>query len=141
MAHGFKKRNEERKLYVIMGDGETEEGSIWEGALFAPKLGLDNFTAIMDHNNLQGYGRPRELCSFEPMKAKWEAFGWHVIEVNGHDFKAIKDALIEDSSGKPKIIIAYTIKGRGVSFMEDQLMWHYYVVTDKHKKKALQELA
>lgn len=141
MAHGFKKRNEDRKLYVLIGDGESQEGSVWEGALFAPKLGLDNFTAIMDYNNLQGYGRARELCSFEPIKAKWEAFGWYAVEIDGHDLKAIKDALREDSSGKPKIIIARTIKGKGVSFMENELVWHYFIVTDEHKERALRDLA
>ena len=140
MAYGFKKKNQRRKIYVLIGDGEAEEGSIWEGALFAPKLGLDNFTAIMDYNNLQGYGRPRELCSFEPIREKWESFGWHVIEVNGHNLQAIRDALMEEFSGKPKIDIASTIKGKGVSFMEDQLVWHYYIVTDEHKEKALKEL-
>lgn len=140
MAYGFKKKKENRNVYALIGDGESQEGSIWEGALFAPKLGLNNFTAIMDYNNLQGYGRARELCSFEPIKLKWQAFGWHVIEIDGHNCKAIKDALTENSMGKPKMIIAYTIKGKGISFMEDQLVWHYYIVTDEHKKRALEEL-
>lgn len=137
MAYGFKKKGKDRKVYAIIGDGESQEGSIWEGALFAPKLGLNNFTAIMDYNNLQGYGRARELCSFEPIKSKWDAFGWHTIEIDGHDHKAIKDALLEDTKGKPKMIIACTTKGKGVPFMEDQLIWHYYIVTDEHKEKAL----
>src|SRR5271157_935560 len=89
MAYGFKKKNEARKVYALIGDGESQEGSIWEGALFASKLGLDNFTAIMDFNNLQGYGRACDLCSFQPIKSKWEAFGWHAIEVDGHDYEAI----------------------------------------------------
>jgi len=140
MAFGFKKKKQDRKVYALIGDGESQEGSIWEGALFGSKLGLDNFTAIMDYNNLQGYGRAREICSFEPVKSKWEAFGWHAIEVGGHDFDAIKGALCEDTQGKPKIIIAHTTKGKGVSFMEDQLIWHYYIVTDEHRDKALREL-
>ena len=140
IAYGFIKKHENRKVYAIIGDGESQEGSIWEGALFASKLGLSNFTAVMDYNNLQGYGRARELCSFEPIGSKWQAFGWHTIEIDGHDFKAINDALAENSIGKPKIIIAHTIKGKGISFMEDQLIWHYYIVTDEHKKKALEEL-
>lgn len=139
-AFGFKKKGNDRKVYAIIGDGESQEGSIWEGALFAPKLGLNNFTAIMDYNNLQGYGRARDLCCFEPVKEKWEAFGWHTIEVDGHDHKGIKDALSEDPGDKPKFIIARTTKGKGVSFMEDQLVWHYYIVTDEHKEKALREL-
>ena len=140
MAFGFKKKKQDRKVYTLIGDGESQEGSIWEGALFGSKLGLDNFTAIMDYNNLQGYGRAREICSFEPIKSKWEAFGWHAIEVGGHEINALKDAFSEDAGGKPKIIIAHTTKGKGVSFMEDQLIWHYYIVTDEHKEKALREL-
>ena len=140
MAYGYKMRRDKRKIYTLIGDGESQEGSIWEGALFGSKLGLGNITAIMDYNNLQGYGRARELCSFEPIKSKWEAFGWHVIEINGHDIGAIRQAFSEGTDGKPKMIIAHTTKGKGVSFMEDQLVWHYYIVTDEHKKKALLEL-
>lgn len=140
MAFGFKKQGSNRKVYAVIGDGETQEGSIWEGALFAPALGLNNFTAIIDYNNLQGYGRPTDICAYEPVKAKWEAFGWHAIEVDGHDHEALKAAFAEDSQGKPKVLIARTIKGKGVSFMEDQLIWHYYIVTDEHKKQALDEL-
>ncbi|CAG0929503.1 transketolase [Rhodocyclaceae bacterium] len=140
MAYGLKKRGTGRRVYVLMGDGESQEGSVWEGALFAPRLGLDNFTAIMDYNNLQGYGRPREICGFEPVRAKWEAFGWHVLETDGHDPLALRAALREETPGKPRIIIARTTKGKGVSFMEDELVWHYYIVTDEHKEKALGEL-
>ncbi len=127
-------------MFALIGDGEAQEGSIWEGALFAPKLGLDNFTAIMDYNNLQGYGRPKELCSFEPLKEKWQAFGWDVQEVDGHDLSALHAAFLGGSHGRPKIILARTIKGKGVSFMEDELIWHYYVVTDAHREIALREL-
>lgn len=141
MAYAFKKQNNGRKVFAIIGDGESQEGSIWEGALFAGGLGLNNFTAIMDHNNLQGYGRPTEICAFEPVCEKWNAFGWHAIEVDGHDHEALRAAVREDSQGKPKILIAKTTKGKGVSFMEDQLIWHYYVVTDEHKRQALEELS
>lgn len=140
MAYAFKKQANGRKVYVVIGDGESQEGSIWEGALFAPTLGLDNFTAIVDYNNLQGYGRPNELCSFSPLNEKWQAFGWHVIEVDGHDHAALSQAMHADSHGKPKIIIANTTKGKGVSFMEDQLIWHYYIVTDEIKARAFGEL-
>lgn len=141
IAYGFNKQGNGRKVYALIGDGETQEGSIWEGALFAPKLGLGNFTAIIDHNNLQGYGRPTEICAFEPLREKWEAFGWHALEVDGHDHRELTAALDEDAHGKPKVVIARTTKGKGVSFMEDQLIWHYYVVTDEHKAAALKELA
>lgn len=140
LAFGFKKKNRNRKVYTVIGDGESQEGSVWEGALFAPKLSLDNFTAVMDYNNLQGYGRSRMLCEFEPVRAKWESFGWYVVEIDGHDIAELKDAFREKSTGKPKMIIAHTTKGKGVSFMEDKLEWHYYTVADEHKKKALEEL-
>lgn len=141
MAYGFKAKGSERRVYTLIGDGESQEGSVWEGAMFAPAMGLDNFTAIMDCNNLQGYGRATEICSFEPVAEKWRAFGWHVCEVGGHDHAAILSALDEAAGGKPKMIIARTIKGKGVSFMEDQLIWHYYIVTSQHRDAALKELA
>jgi transketolase len=140
MAYGFKLKKNKRKIYALIGDGESQEGSIWEGALFAPQLGLDNFTVIMDHNNLQGYGRPTEICHFEPIVKKWEAFGWQVYRVNGHDFSQILSAYRKPHNGKPKIIIADTCKGKGVSFMENQLKWHYFIVTDELKNQALGEL-
>lgn len=140
MAFGFKKNNDCCRIYALIGDGETQEGSVWEGALFAPKLGIDNFTAIIDYNNLQGYGRTREICQFEPLRKKWESFGWQVEEVDGHNLKQIKDALDAPTEGKPKVIIACTTKGKGVSFMEDKLIWHYYIVTDEVREKALGEL-
>ena len=111
LAFGFKKKKCDRKVFTVIGCGESQEGSIWEGALFASKLKLDNFTAVMDYNNWQGYGRAKELCSFEPVKSKWEAFGWSEIEVDGHDFEAMKAAFDEDSIGKPKMIIAQYHKG------------------------------
>jgi transketolase len=138
MAYGFRRQQSARRVFMLIGDGETQEGSIWEGALFGQ--GLDNVTAIMDFNNLQGYGRPTDICHFEPIAEKWEAFGWHVCEADGHDFASISGALEEDSMKKPKLIIARTIKGKGVSFMENELIWHYYIVTEEHRAKAIQEL-
>jgi transketolase len=141
MAYGFKQQSVDRRVYLLIGDGESQEGSIWEGALFAPRQGLDNVTAIIDCNNLQGYGRPNEICSFEPVVDKWAAFGWHVCELDGHDHDALLRAFAENSHGKPKLLVARTIKGKGVSFMEDQLIWHYYIVTAEHRANALKELA
>ncbi|GAM10555.1 hypothetical protein OR1_02844 [Geobacter sp. OR-1] len=141
MAFGFKRKGSAQRVFALVGDGETQEGSIWEGALFAPQHGLDNFTAIMDYNNLQGYGRPREICSFEPVIAKWESFGWQVAAVDGHDHQALAAAIAGPTAGKPRMIVAGTVKGKGVSFMEDQLIWHYYIVTDEIRERAMQELA
>jgi transketolase len=140
MAYGFKQQRSNRRVYALIGDGESQEGSIWEGALFAPAQGLDNFTVIMDYNNLQGYGRARDICSFEPVAAKWEAFGWQVCCVDGHNHWELRSALQSESSGKPRMVIARTVKGKGVSFMEDELIWHYYIVTDEHRANAMKEL-
>jgi len=140
MATAFKRDDSGRRVLVVMGDGETQEGSVWEAALFAPRLGLDNLTALIDYNNLQGYGRACEICAYEPVVAKWEAFGWNTLEVDGHDHVSIKEALDADSDGRPKMIVAHTTKGKGVSRMEDQLIWHYYVVTDEVRDEALGDL-
>ena len=140
MAHGYKLKKDKRKIFTLIGDGESQEGSIWEGALFASKLGLDNLTVLLDYNNLQGYGRPREICSFEPLEDKWRAFGWQTYRVDGHSFRDISLALKRPHLGRPKIIIAETTKGKGVSFMEDRLKWHYFIVTPEVKKAALKEL-
>lgn len=141
MAYGYKIKQNTRKVYTLIGDGESEEGSIWEGALFAPKLEIDNFTAILDYNNLQGYGRPNEICSYEPIIDKWKSFGWETCRINGHNFIEIDNALKKPNNGKPKIIIAETVKGKGVSFMENELKWHYFIVTDEFREKAMQDLS
>lgn len=140
MAYGYKIKGDKRNVFVLVGDGESQEGSIWEGALFASKLGINNITAILDHNNLQGYGRPTEICHFEPILDKWKAFGWETYRVNGHSFTEIISAVKKPNNGKPKIIIADTIKGKGISFMENEMKWHYFIVTDELREKALQEL-
>lgn len=139
IANSIKIAKELNKVYVLMGDGEMQEGSVWEAAMLAPKLKLDNLTVFIDHNNLQGYGRATELVSFYPIKDKWESFGWEVYEIDGHDY-AVIEKVAKLESKKPKVIICKTIKGEGVSFMEDQLIWHYYIVTDEVKEKALREL-
>lgn len=140
MAYGYKLKGDKRRVYALIGDGESEEGSIWEGALFASKLGIDNVTAVMDYNNLQGYGRPTEICHFEPVIDKWKAFGWDAQRINGHDFFEIAKAFKKPHRGKPKIIIADTCKGKGVSFMENEMKWHYFTVTKELREKALEEL-
>ena len=140
MAYGYMLKGDNRKVFALIGDGESEEGSIWEGALFASRLGIRNFTGLLDHNNLQGYGRPKELCYFEPILDKWRAFGWEAYRVDGHNFDQIISALEKPSHGKPKIIIADTIKGKGVSFMENEMKWHYFIVTAKLREEAIKGL-
>jgi len=138
-AYSKKLKNLDSKVYVLMGDGETQEGSIWEAAMLAPKMGLDNLTVLIDRNNLQGYGRPSELVSFEPIDEKFRSFNWNVLRVDGHDTAAIKNAL-DVVSDKPKMIICDTLKGKGVSFMEDEMKWHYYIVTDEFMNEGIAEL-
>lgn len=140
MAYAFKKRGADRNVYVVIGDGENQEGSIWEGALFAPTMGVDNFSVIVDANNLQGYGRPSELCDLHPLREKWHAFGWHAVDVDGHDHLALEQALRDPTGGKPRAVIASTTKGKGVPFMEDELVWHYFLVTSEIRDRAMEAL-
>ena len=138
-AYSKKLKNLDSKVYVLMGDGETQEGSVWEAAMLAPKMGLSNLTVLVDRNNLQGYGRPSELVSFESLDEKFKSFNWDVFRVDGHNLKEIEKAL-HTMSNKPKAIICDTVKGKGVSFMEDELKWHYYIVTDEFLKQGCEEL-
>lgn len=138
-AYSFKLRGLNSKVFVLMGDGECQEGSIWEAAMLAPKLGLDNLVVLIDKNNLQGYGRPTELVSFESLEEKFRSFNWDAVSINGHDYDEITKACTKISD-KPKTIICKTIKGKGVSFMEDQLKWHYFIVGDEIYAQAIEEL-
>lgn len=141
MAHALKlQQQQRRRVFVLLGDGEIQEGSIWEAAMLAPRLGLDNLCAIVDYNDLQGYGRPSKLVAFEPLEEKWRSFGWQVERVDGHDHDRLRKAF-QRPVGKPKVVLCRTVKGKGVSFMEDQLIWHYYIVTDEHRRCALEELS
>lgn len=143
MALGFalarKKRGTDERIAVLMGDGEVQEGSVWEAAMLAPKLGLDNLLAIVDRNNLQGYGRPSELVQIEDLEDKFRSFGWDTARISGHDHTAMKQTF-NSRTGKPLAVICDTIKGKGVSFMEDELKWHYFIVTDEIYANALKEL-
>lgn len=130
-------KNENRKVYVLMGDGESQEGSVWEAAMIAPRLNLDNLCVFIDYNNLQGYGRARELVSYEPIDEKWKSFGWDCVRIDGNDIDEIKKA-VQMQKNKPLCIICKTIKGKGVDFMENELKWHYYLVKDDIYKQALE---
>jgi transketolase len=139
MAYSMKLKKEKRKVFVLMGDGESQEGSVWESAMIAPKLNLDNLVVFIDRNNLQGYGRADELLSYEPIDDKFKAFNWEVIRIDGHNVNEIIKA-VKVKTDKPKMVILDTIKGKGVNFMEDKLIWHYYIVTDEIKREALKVL-
>jgi transketolase len=131
------------QVYVILGDGECEEGQVWEAAMFAPHHGVDNLTAIVDHNDLQLDGRVCDIMGLEPLTDKWRAFNWHVLEINGHDMGEILKALkkAREIKGKPTVIIAHTVKGKGVSFMEGNVDFHGKAPTPQETEIALKELA
>ncbi len=128
-------------MYVLLSDGELDEGSNWEAILFAPHHRLDNLVAVVDYNKIQSFGTVREVLSLDPLAEKWRAFGWGVREIDGHDHEQIKDAFasVPFTPGKPSAIIAHTIKGKGVSFMEDRLAWHYKSPNDQQLVEALAE--
>jgi len=129
------------RVFTLLGDGELAEGSNWEAAMAAAHYNLDNLTAIIDHNTLQISGHTRDVCSNEPLDEKFRAFGWAVRTVNGHDFAELTAALSKPlEKGKPSCIIANTIKGRGVSFMENTIKWHHGVPSEKEFALAIQEL-
>ena len=130
------------RYYVMLGDGEIQEGQVWEAAMSAAAYGLDNVCAILDYNKIQLDGPVNEVLSIGDVRAKWEAFGWNAIEIDGHDIAAI-DAAFESAmrfKGKPSIIIAHTIKGKGVSFMENTAKFHGLAPTDEELAQALEEL-
>jgi transketolase len=129
------------RVFTLLGDGELAEGSNWEAAMSAAHYKLDNLTAIIDHNTLQISGRTRDVMSNEPIDEKFRAFGWAVKTVNGHNFAELTDALSKPAEiGKPTCVIANTVKGKGVSFMEDVAKWHHGVPSDAELKQALSEL-
>ena len=141
MALAGKMDNAPYRVFTLLGDGELAEGSNWEGALAAAHYKLDNLTAIIDHNTLQITGRTRDVCGNEPLDEKWRAFGWAVKVVNGHNFAELTDVLSKPTeTGKPTCVIANTVKGKGVSFMEDVAKWHHGVPSEAELKQAMGEL-
>lgn len=131
------------RIYVLIGDGECEEGQTWEAAMFAGHHKLDSLTAIVDHNDFQLDGRVASIVNIEPFADKWQAFGWHVLSADGHDFSSLLGALREARSwkGQPTVIIADTVKGKGVSFMENNNEFHGKAPNAEQLRKALEELA
>lgn len=131
--------NPKSNVYVLLGDGECNEGSVWEAAMFASHLQLTNLTAIIDYNKLQGFGRTNEVINQRNLYGRWFSFGWNVTEVDGHNVENLERELKRISS-KPKAIIAHTIKGKGVSFMENKLEWHYKSPSENEYFLARSEL-
>lgn len=142
MALAGKLKGKDYKVYTILGDGEIEEGQVWEAAMFAGNRKLDNLVAVVDYNNLQIDGSLDEVNSPYPIKEKFEAFNWNVIEINGHCFCDIEDAFnkADECKGKPTCIVAKTVKGKGVSFMEDKCDWHGSAPNAEQYEIAMAEL-
>lgn len=143
MALAGKLDQKSYKVYAILGDGEIEEGQVWEAAMFAAHYKLDNLVAIVDNNGLQIDGKITEVCSPEPITDKFAAFGWHVITMDGHDFDDIDRAFAEAEkmTGKPVAIIQKSVKGKGVSFMENQVGWHGTAPNKEQYEQAMAELS
>ena len=144
LAAGLKLASSDAAVFALLGDGECEEGQVWEAAMFAAHNGLDNVIAIVDHNGLQIDGPITQVCNPEDIAAKFEAFGWNTCVIDGHDIDALAStlgALRDDRSGKPFAVIAQTIKGKGVSFMENQAGWHGKAPKGEELEQARADLA
>ncbi len=142
MALGLRMNGSPARVYAILGDGEQDEGAVWEAAMSAPKFKLSNLTAVIDYNKVQLDGPVSEVMPLGDLPAKWRAFGWNVIECDGHSIEALSDAFdAAESYGEgPSVIIAHTVKGKGVSFMEGQAGWHGKAIDDESFAKAMAEL-
>lgn len=142
ISYGLKSQSINNNVYVLISDGECGEGSVWEAALLAPRLKLDNLVYILDYNGWQCFGKTKEVTQLAPLKDKWISFGWEVIEVDGHDLEALKSAFerIPKKKNKPTIIIANTKSGKGVSVIENKLIGHYKVFTEDEYLEARKEL-
>ncbi len=141
MALAAKLDNKDYNVYVLLGDGEVQEGMVWEAAMLSSHYELDNIIAFLDNNGLQIDGENEEVMGVDPLDKKWEAFGWNVIKINGHDFEEIFNSLESaKKSTKPTIIIANTVKGKGVSYMENKVGWHGKAPDSEQTKQALKEL-
>ena len=142
MALASKRDGASYRTVALLSDGECNEGSTWEAALAASQWKLDRLIAIIDYNKIQGFGRTSDIMDLEPFSKKWEAFGWHVQEVDGHDYDDILRGLrrADTCRDRPSVLIAHTTKGKGVSFMENTVDWHYWTPTEDHYRRAMQEL-
>lgn len=141
MALGLKSDEEERRVFVVIGDGECQEGQIWESAMYAAHQKLSNLCVFLDNNKCQVDGFTRSICNIEPIEDKWKAFGWYVQKVNGHDIDQLLKAIemAKRETQRPSIIIAETIKGKGVSFMENKPEWHAKEISQADYEQAMAE--
>ncbi len=141
VALAAKKKNKNFHTYIIVGDGECNEGSVWESALYAAHAKLDNLTIIIDKNNLQQTGKNQDILNLDNLTEKFKSFNWHTIEIDGHNIESINNTLtINTTNNKPKAIIANTVKGKGVSFFENNNDWHHSILVKKNYDTALKEL-
>ena len=142
LALAAKRDGNPSRTFVMLSDGELDEGSNWEAILFAPHHRLDNLVAIVDYNKIQSFGSVAEVLELDPLADKWRAFNWAVREVDGHDHDELQRTFAElpFEEGRPSVVIAHTVKGSGVSFMEDQLLWHYRPPSDEQLDEALREV-
>jgi transketolase len=143
LATAARRLEEPWRVFALLSDGECDEGSTWEAALLAPAWKLDNLTVIVDYNKIQSLGRVDEVLPLEPFSEKWRSFGWDTREVDGHDLTALLGVLDPEAwpaEGRPRCVIAHTIKGKGVSFMEDSLLWHYRTPRGEEYRQAVAEL-
>lgn len=140
MAFAGKLRGSDHRTFVVLGDGECNEGSVWEAAMVAPAIGLDRVTVIVDYNKWQATDRSNTVTALAPLVEKWRAFGWNAHEIDGHCLQSLVDTMSAAPNGKPTAIIANTVKGKGASFMEDDNNWHYRIPTKDEVAAARREL-
>ena len=140
MAVHAKRTGAGHRVFVILSDGECDEGTTWEASLFAAHHQLANLCVVVDYNRIQSFGRVDEVLALEPFAEKWRAFGWDVHEVDGHDHDALRLVLKGSHQTQPRLVVANTVKGKGVSFMEDDLLWHYRSPDDAQLAEALAEV-
>ncbi len=143
LALAAKRDKTKRKIFVMVSDGECDEGSLWEAVLAAAHHKLDNLTVFIDYNKIQSFGSVQKVMNLEPLLLKWKSFGWAGVEIDGHDFREIFRATkkLPIQKNKPNVIVCHTVKGKGVSFMENTLDWHYKNLTDELLEKALREIS
>ena len=139
MALGLRLKGNPARVFCLLGDGELQEGSVWEAAMSAPALRLNNLCAVVDDNRVQLDGPTAEVMPVAPLEEKWRAFGWEVLRCPGHDVELLAAAM-KETAGKPRVIIADTVKGKGVSFMEGESLWHGRAPDDRELKEALREV-